>query len=191
MGMHDQNPAFLKMAREAIAALENVPTPGALVDRDGTIQWQNNASLSLRGSRVGRRFVDYVASVDQQKAREAFDRVFAVPAPVELTLRTLNLEGEYVPIHGIWSPLQLRGGTVMAVFSLRDLTGPPISEPTPRQLDVLRLLAAGHSTREIAAELSLSATTVRNYIAHIFTTLNVHSRLQAVVVARERGLLAP
>lgn len=189
--MQDEHQAFLEMAEEAIAALENVPTPGALVDRGGTIQWQNNASITLRGCRIGRRFDEYVASSDRQKARAAFERVFASPAPVELTLRQLNLEGEYVPIHGIWTPLRLRGGTVMAVFSLRDLTGPPIVEPTPRQLDVLRLLAAGHSTNEIATELSLTSTTVRNYIANIFAALNVHSRLQAVVAARERGLLEP
>lgn len=60
---------------------------------------------------------------------------------------------------------------------------------TKRQLEVLRLLAEGRSTAQIAAELGLSRTTVRNYIANLLTALGVHSRLQAVVAARKAGIL--
>ena len=60
---------------------------------------------------------------------------------------------------------------------------------TTRQLDVLRLLSNGRSTAEIATELGLSTTTVRNYIANLFVALGVHSRLQAVIAAREAGLI--
>jgi DNA-binding NarL/FixJ family response regulator len=60
---------------------------------------------------------------------------------------------------------------------------------TKRQLEVLRLLADGKSTAQIAAELDLSRTTVRNYIANLLTALGVHSRLQAVVSARNAGIL--
>jgi DNA-binding NarL/FixJ family response regulator len=62
---------------------------------------------------------------------------------------------------------------------------------TTRQLEVLRLLASGRSTAEIAAELELSRTTVRNYIANMLVALGVHSRLQAVIAAREAGLIDP
>jgi DNA-binding NarL/FixJ family response regulator len=60
---------------------------------------------------------------------------------------------------------------------------------TKRQHDVLRLLAEGRSTAEIATELGLSRTTVRNYVANLLAALGVHSRLQAVVAAREAGLI--
>ena len=60
---------------------------------------------------------------------------------------------------------------------------------TKRQFEVLRLLAEGKSTAQIAAELDLSRTTVRNYIANLLTALGVHSRLQAVVAARNAGIL--
>jgi DNA-binding NarL/FixJ family response regulator len=60
---------------------------------------------------------------------------------------------------------------------------------TKRQLEVLRLLADGRSTAEIAAELGLSQTTVRNYVAALLAALGAHSRLQAVVAARKAGLL--
>jgi DNA-binding NarL/FixJ family response regulator len=60
---------------------------------------------------------------------------------------------------------------------------------TKRQLEVLRLLAEGRSTAEIAAELALTQTTVRNYIANLLAALGVHTRLQAVIAARKDGLI--
>jgi DNA-binding NarL/FixJ family response regulator len=60
---------------------------------------------------------------------------------------------------------------------------------TKRQLAVLLLLAEGKSTAQIAAELGLSPTTVRNYIANLLTALGAHSRLQAVIAARKAGIL--
>jgi DNA-binding NarL/FixJ family response regulator len=55
---------------------------------------------------------------------------------------------------------------------------------TPRQAEILRLLERGHSTNQIAHELHLSLETVRNHIRHLLRALGVHSRLEAVAVAR-------
>ena len=60
---------------------------------------------------------------------------------------------------------------------------------TARQLDVLRLLADGKSTGEIAHELNLSQTTVRNHVAGLIAALGVHTRLQAVIAAKRAGML--
>jgi DNA-binding NarL/FixJ family response regulator len=54
---------------------------------------------------------------------------------------------------------------------------------------VLRLLQQGRSTDQIAAELSLSRETVRNHIRHLLRALGVHTRLEAVAVARREHLL--
>ena len=62
---------------------------------------------------------------------------------------------------------------------------------TKRQLDVLRLLAEGRSTAEIAAALGLTETTVRNYVANLLATLGAHTRLQAVIAASKAGLIEP
>jgi two-component system nitrate/nitrite response regulator NarL len=70
------------------------------------------------------------------------------------------------------------------------LSGDPI-QLTTRQLEVLRLLAEGRSTTEIATELGLSKTTVRNYVANLLVALGVHTRLQAVIAARKAGLIDP
>jgi PAS domain S-box-containing protein len=60
---------------------------------------------------------------------------------------------------------------------------------TQRQLEVLQLLAAGKSTGEIAEALHISKTTVRNHIAHLLTTLGVHTRIQAIMVGSRLGLI--
>jgi two-component system nitrate/nitrite response regulator NarL len=63
------------------------------------------------------------------------------------------------------------------------------SELTPRQAEVLRLLGEGLSTEAIADRLGIAVETSRNHIRAVLRGLNVHSRLEAVVAGRERGLL--
>jgi len=62
-------------------------------------------------------------------------------------------------------------------------------ELTPRQTEVLRLLGEGLSTEAIACRLGIAVETARNHIRAVLRGLNVHSRLEAVVAGRERGLL--
>ncbi len=51
---------------------------------------------------------------------------------------------------------------------------------TPRQIDIIKLVAEGHQNKEIAAQLGLSEHTVKLHIHHIFTRLGAHNRTQAV-----------
>ena len=60
---------------------------------------------------------------------------------------------------------------------------------TARQIEILRLIADGVSTTEVAGRLYLSRATVRNHVAATLRALAAHSRLEAVAVARRRGLL--
>lgn len=61
---------------------------------------------------------------------------------------------------------------------------------TQRQIEILQLLADGRSTGQIADELFISKTTVRNHIARLLPALGVHTRVQAVVAASRLGLIS-
>ena len=65
----------------------------------------------------------------------------------------------------------------------------PLEELTPRELDVLRLLALGKPNKLIGAALSISEVTVKSHMQAIFRKLNVLSRTEAIAVANRRGLL--
>ncbi|CAM3560734.1 LuxR C-terminal-related transcriptional regulator [Isoptericola cucumis] len=58
-----------------------------------------------------------------------------------------------------------------------------------RELEVLRLVAAGRSNDAIARELFVSVATVKSHLAHVNTKLGTQSRTEAAAVARERGML--
>lgn len=65
----------------------------------------------------------------------------------------------------------------------------PRTSLTPRELEVLKLVASGSSNREIGRALLLSEATVKSHLVHIYDKLGVRSRTSAVAVARKQGVL--
>jgi DNA-binding NarL/FixJ family response regulator len=76
-------------------------------------------------------------------------------------------------------------------------TSPPtasaamLTELTPRERDVLALIAKGHTNAEIADELVISGLTVKTHIGRIFTKLDLRDRASAIVFAYENRIVAP
>ncbi len=66
-----------------------------------------------------------------------------------------------------------------------------LSELTPREFDVFRLLATGMTNTEIAAELIVGETTVKTHVTRILMKLGARDRVQAVVIAYETGTVSP
>jgi LuxR family transcriptional regulator, maltose regulon positive regulatory protein len=64
----------------------------------------------------------------------------------------------------------------------------PLSE---RELEVLRMIAEGHSNQEIAEKLFITVGSVKAHISHILSKLDVRSRTQAVIKAEQLYLLKP
>ncbi len=79
-----------------------------------------------------------------------------------------------------------------SAYLLGAIRTPELPEPlTPREMDVLRLLAQGQSNKEIARALHLVEETVKSHVRHILAKLGVQSRTQAVLAAIRLGIVSP
>ena len=68
---------------------------------------------------------------------------------------------------------------------------PVLDELTPRELEILQLVARGLSNSEIAEQLVVSSTTIKTHVARVLMKLALRDRIQAVVFAYENGVIRP
>jgi len=177
------------------AAIDRVSVPSYVLDQHGIIRWLNPAAKRLVGDVRGRHFTSVVAPEDTRRARERFARTIVgsrVPNDGEIVL--VGADGERVNVD--ISAVRLTDDhRLVGVFGQVSDVAEEAEHPlphhlTPRQTEVLRLLERGRSTDQIARELHLSTETVRNHVRHVLRALGVHTRLEAVAVARREHLVA-
>jgi PAS domain S-box-containing protein len=180
----------LKVGGDVEQALESVGVPSYVLDKTGIVRWLNASAKRLVGDVRGRHFTSVVAPEDSRRARELFSRKVRGTSPAtDATGVLVSTSGERVPVEISAVPLMNGVGVVVGVFGLfegrldESLTAPP-PHLTPRQVEVLRLLEQGRSTKQIAAELHLSPETVRNHVRRLFRALGVNTRLEAVAAVR-------
>ena len=174
-------------------ALEDITVPSYVIDSAGVIRWLNAAAMELVGDVRGVHFTEVVAPEDTRRARELFTRkIVGSVSFTETEGVLLKADRSRVALEISAVPLK-NGDRIVGVFgqlvnALKDPSGTPPAGLTPRQAEVLRLLENGRSTQQIADELHLTTTTVRNHISNLLRTLGVHSRIEAVASAR-RGAM--
>jgi PAS domain S-box-containing protein len=107
--------------------------------------------------------------------------------------------GQHTILH-LLQPLATDAGAAALIERIGVRGRPPVEPPleaagdssqtlTSRETQVLRMLANGVGTEEIADSLFISATTVRNHVQNILRKLDVHSKLEAVTLAFRRRLI--
>ena len=90
-----------------------------------------------------------------------------------------------------WFPPEMLGEILRSLRSGAGRGGSDLRALSSREIDVLRAMMTGSHGRQIAADLHISADTVRTHTQNIYAKLDVHSRVEAVSVARCAGLEPP
>ena len=175
-------------------ALEELNVPCYAVDRHGIIRWINGAAHRLVGDIRGRQQSSVVVPEQARAAKESFLRkMMGTEQSTDATVVVVEPGGKRVQVQISAVPLR-EGGRIVGVFGVvthRASEAAPNAHPhlTPRQNEVLHLLARGHSTAQIAEELHLSTDTVRNHVRRMLRALHAHSRIEALAVAHREGIL--
>jgi DNA-binding CsgD family transcriptional regulator len=174
--------------------LEDLNVPAYAVDRFGVIRWINSATKDLVGDIRGRQQSSIVVPEQAREAKESFLRkMMGTAKSTDDKAIVTGPGGERIQVEISACPLR-EGHRIVGVFGVvkhREAAPPPQPHPnlTPRQNQILHLLAHGHSTSQIAEELHLSIDTVRNHIRRMLRALGAHSRIEALALAHREGIL--
>jgi DNA-binding CsgD family transcriptional regulator len=184
-----------RIAPDLAPSIAKLAIPAYILDRNGVVRWLNTAAVAQFGDLRGKRIGQIVEREHVSLARHEFAaKLLGAAETTEATITVRTADGRRVSVD-ISSTQLLEQGAVVGVFGLADpldVPSPPAEASphlTPRQLDVLRHLALGHSTDAIARSLGISRETVRNHVRGLLGRLRVHSRLEAVMRAHELQLI--
>jgi PAS domain S-box-containing protein len=174
--------------------LELTDLPVGLVDAGGVVVWTNDAVTELLGARVGDSFLEFLPEELHDAAAARLVRKLSGAAATTHRLDLLGPDGRRVEVVLRSSPVRRHGSPVVlcVVIPLGPLQvcGRASAAPlTPRQEQVLQLLAEGLDTEQIAERLGVALETARNHIRGLLNRLEVHSRLGAVLEGLRRGVL--
>jgi PAS domain S-box-containing protein len=177
--------------------------PASVHDVEGRFVHMNEAAERASGRTnadlLGHHFTEPLPPEARASVAAQFRRAVERGEPTDFETVFIDASGQLRGVRAQHLPLR-SGGAIVGVLILafdarRPPSGPVGLEPqprlTPRQREVLGLIASGLSTAEIAVQLTISPETVRNHLRSLFSELDVHTRLEAIAAARRLGLLAP
>jgi DNA-binding CsgD family transcriptional regulator len=184
-----------RIAPDLAPSISKLTVPAYILDRNGVVRWLNAEAIKefgdLRGKRIGQIVErDYLTFARQEFAA----KILGTTDASEGSIAMRTAEGRRITVE-VSSTTLYDQGSIVGVFGLADPSeeppGPPLHSVhvTPRQMDVLRHLAQGHSTAVIAEKLGIATETVRNHVRALIARLGAHTRLEAVMRAHELGIL--
>ncbi len=170
---------------DSVARAQDLKPDVALVDFRLTDGTGADAGLGIRQVRPDTKLI-FLTREDSDAARfaaieagaSAFIHKSQAASEVVNAIRTVAAGGT------LFTPR-----TIATLLNKRREMDSQLESLTPRENEVLRLMAEGTSSRDIAARLGISYTTVRTHIRSLGSKLGVHSKLEAIVKARELGLI--
>jgi PAS domain S-box-containing protein len=182
--------------------VDSLVVPASLHDVEGRFVHMNGAAERASGRSnaqlLGRHFTELIPREARENLEAQFRRAVVGGEPTDFETVFVDASGQLRGTRAQHLPLR-DGDSIVGVLILAfDVRRPP-SEPiralpdprlTPRQREILTLIAAGLSTAEVAKELTLSPETVRNHLRNAFRELRAHTRVEAIVAAQRLGLLA-
>src|SRR5579862_7441502 len=164
--------------------VDSLVVPASLHDVEGRFVHVNAAAERASGRSNaewrGRHFIDPVPLEARANVEEQFRRAVEHGEPTDFETVFFDADGQLRRTRAQHLPLR-RGGEIVGVLILAfDVRQPslvprPVERPprlTPRQREVLELVAAGLSTNEIATKLTLSTETVRNHLRSVLAGLH-------------------
>jgi PAS domain S-box-containing protein len=186
------------LALDLPGAVADLAAPAYVIDRDGRFSWVNRAGVELFGDLRGTPFLERVVPEHRQVARTNFTKkVVEKTSNKVFDMVVFDRRGGRIPIRITSAPLR-RDDQVVGVFGIAvplaqtsSLERSPLDDLTPRQLEVLRLLAEGLETPQIASRLGVAEETARNHIRALLRATGAHSRLEVVLMGFRSGVLHP
>jgi PAS domain S-box-containing protein len=177
--------------------VDSLVVPASLHDVGGRFVHMNAAAERASGKSnaqlLGHHFTELLPPEARENVKAQFQRAVERGEPTDFETAFIDASGQLRGTRAQHLPLRDGDETVGVLILAFDVPLPP-SDPkprlTPRQREILRLIAFGLSTAEVARELTLSTETVRNHLRNAFRELNAHNRVEAIATARRLGLLA-
>jgi PAS domain S-box-containing protein len=182
--------------------VDSILVPASLHDVDGRFVHMNAAAERASGysnaQLVGRNHTDLLRPEARENVETQFRRAVERGEPTDFETVFVDAGGNLRGVRAQHLPLH-DGDTIVGVLILAFEVRRPPTEPirlkpdprlTPRQREILDLIASGLSTAEVARELTLSPETVRNHLRNASKELRAHTRVEAIATAQRLGLLA-
>lgn len=173
-------------ASAALAELRRAPPDVVLLDLDlgleDGLEWLPRIQAAAPSARVLILTALRDEGRDEAALRKGARGFVHKDAPAELVLRAVRA----VASGELWfEPAVLRGG---AAGPSPGETRSPFASLTPRERDIVALVAEGLRNEQIAQRLGINEKTVRNHLTAVFAKLDVTGRLELVVLAHRQGL---